>query len=420
MALERPAAPATAIRAAILGHLRDRAEGVVNQTVARIWAEIPAYGATDQRALVDDVRQHVAAHHDALIRILAADRAPSREDLLFTRRHTAARVGRIPIASYMQAFRIYQEVIWQALLKGTGDDASQRAVLNLVGPVLDYVNVATTYAAELYIEIEQLELAGGERVRRDLLEDLVAGRPVMPGSGQDAARQAGLGPNTPCLVVVAVPRTPVAEEQVLHSASGAIARACRSRLMPLTVLRRDEIVVVAGVRNAEASQVVAGLTESYERLAQQQLRLAIGVSTLQSGLTGVASAYREARGAAECLGPSGGVLGLPSLSAFDYLLSFRDATAQRLIPSAIQQFVQDDLGHGGVLTRTLLAYVDSNLNVKATSKRLYVHANTAHHRLNRIAEETGLDLRRLDDVLELLVAIRLAQPRGDRPPGTWG
>lgn len=420
MALERPAAPATAIRAAILGHLRERAEGVVNRTVARIWAEIPAYGATDQPALFDDVCQHVRAHHDALICILAADRAPSHEDLLFTRRHTAARVGRIPIASYMQAFRIYQDVIWQALLEEAGDEPSRRAVLKLVGSVLDYVNVATTYAAELYIEIEQLELAGGQRVRRDLLEDLVAGRPVMPGPGQDAARQAGLGPNTPCLVIVAVPRAPVAEEQVLHSASGAIARACRSRLMPLTVLRRDEIVVVAGVRNAEASQVVAGLTESYEKLARQQLRLAIGVSTVQSGLTGVASAYREARGAAECLGPSGGVLGLPSLSAFDYLISFRDATAQRLIPPAIQRFVEDDLGHGGVLTRTLLAYVDSNLNVKAMSRRLYVHANTAHHRLNRISEQTGLDLRRLDDVLELVVAIRLAQPRGDRPPGAWG
>lgn len=54
------------------------------------------------------------------------------------------------------------------------------------------------------------------------------------------------------------------------------------------------------------------------------------------------------------------------------------------------------------------------------SKRLYIHANTAHHRLHKITEQTGLDLRKLDDVLELVVAIRLAQPLGDRPPGAWG
>lgn len=386
----------------------------------RIWAEVPAYGASRHGGLLADVRQHVTTHHEALLRLLDAEAAPVREDLLFTRRHTAARVGRIPIADYLQAFRIYQDVMWEALLEQVDGQATGQAVLALVGPVLDYVNLATTYAAELYIEIEQLEVAGGERVRRDLLEDLVAGRPVMPGPRQDAARDAGLEPNRPCLVVVAVARATSDDEQALRSASGALARSCRSRLLPLTVLRRDEIVVVAAAREAEIGQVVAGLNESHERLAQQRVRLAIGMSTIHSGLAGVASAYREARGASECLGPAGGVLALPALDAFDYLVSFRDATAERLISPVIQRFVQDDLGHGGVLTGTLLAYVDSNLNVKAMSKRLHIHSNTAHYRLNRIAEQTGLDLRKLDDVLALVVAIRLGQPLGDRPPGAWG
>ncbi len=87
---------------------------------------------------------------------------------------------------------------------------------------------------------------------------------------------------------------------------------------------------------------------------------------------------------------------------------------------AIQAFIQDHLERGGVLTGTLIAYFDSNLNVTAMSKRLYIHTNTAHHRLRKLAEQTGVDLRKLDDVLELVVAIRLAQPLGDRPPGAWG
>lgn len=426
-----PSSPATSVRGALVRRLEERSQDVIDQTVRRIWAEVPAYSASERPGLMDDVRQHVTTHHATLVRLLAAQKSPNREDLLFTRRHVAARVGRIPIADFMAAFRIYQDVVWRVLLEesigppplGEGRvgaaDAGAQAALSLVGLVLDYVNLATTYAAELFIEIEQLDLAGGERVRRDLLEDLVTGRPVLPGPRQDAARDAGLGPNTPCLVVVAVPRATPGDEQLLRSAAGTIARACRAQLMPLTVLRRDEIVVVAATRDPEASQVVAGLTESFQRLVKQQVRLAIGVSTVHPGLAGVAAAYQEARGAAECLGPDGGVLALPALSAFDYLVSFRDATAQRLVSPKIQQFVQDDLEHGGVLTSTLLAYVDSNLNVKAMSQRLYIHANTAHYRINRIAEQTGLDLRKLDDVLELLVAIRLARPRGDRPPGAW-
>jgi hypothetical protein len=73
-----------------------------------------------------------------------------------------------------------------------------------------------------------------------------------------------------------------------------------------------------------------------------------------------------------------------------------------------------------VLTSTLLAYASSNLNVTVLSQRLSVHVNTAHYRPNKIAEQTQRDLRKLDDVLELVIAVRLAEPLGDRPPGRGG
>lgn len=60
------------------------------------------------------------------------------------------------------------------------------------------------------------------------------------------------------------------------------------------------------------------------------------------------------------------------------------------------------------------------MNVKALSERLHLHTNTAHYRLNRIAEQTGSDLRSLADVLDLVIAIHLARPLGDRPPAAWG
>lgn len=407
-------------RAVLVKRLAERHEELVDATVERIAAEIPAYGDPRRRGLLDDVREHVSKHHEVLVGLLAANAAPTREDLLFTRRHTAARVGRIPIADYMHAFRIYQDVMWRALLEEAADGRRGPDALALVGLVLDYVNLATTFAAELYIEIEQLELAGGERIRRDLLDDLVAGRPVPAGAPQEVARAHGLGPTAPCLVLVAVPRALPGDELALRSASGTIARACASRLAPLTVLRHDEIAVVAAAPDSDLSRTIAGLTEGYERLAKQQVRLAIGVSTVQPGLTGVAEGYREARGAAECLGPAGGVLALPALSAFDYLISFHNATAERLIAPRVRAFVREDLGSGGVLAATLRAYVDCDLNVKALSRRLYIHANTAHNRLNKIAELTGLDLRKLENVLEVLVAVRLADPVGAQPPGAWG
>lgn len=418
VALKRPPSAAT-VRGTILAQLHGRRDEVVDQTVRRIWSEVPAYAGSSNPNLAEDVAEHVRKHFDVLVRLLVADTAPSREDLLFTRRHTAARVGRVPLADYMAAFRTFLDVMWHDLLEQATDETSSQAVLALVGLVIDYVNLATTYAAELYGEIEQMDVAGGDRVRRDLLEDLVAGRPVAPGPAQDAARSAGLGPTTPCLVMVAVPRGAPPDEQILRSAAGNLARAAASQLMPLTVLRRDEIVVIAAIRSSNPATALAGLAATQNKLAQQRVLLALGVSTVQPGLGGVADGYREARGAAECLGPNGGILALPNLSALDYLISFRDPTAERLISPSIQQFIRTDLERGGVLTRTLLGYVESNMNVSAMSKQLHIHANTAHHRLSKISEQTQLDLRRLDDVLQLVVAIRLAQPLGDRPPGSW-
>jgi sugar diacid utilization regulator len=57
----------------------------------------------------------------------------------------------------------------------------------------------------------------------------------------------------------------------------------------------------------------------------------------------------------------------------------------------------------------LLAYAAADLNAKAAAEQLLIHVNTAHYRLGRIAEKTGCDLRRLADVIDLLIAVRLAE-----------
>ena len=75
---------------------------------------------------------------------------------------------------------------------------------------------------------------------------------------------------------------------------------------------------------------------------------------------------------------------------------------------AIADFLAEDAGKGGTLTRTLLAYVEADLNVSSAAEQLLIPANTAHYRLARIAKKTGFDLRNVLHPMELLVAIALA------------
>jgi hypothetical protein len=394
---------------------RARMEEILDGSVRAMQEEIPSYRSADP-PMLGSVREHVRLHFESLLSALSLDRPITREDLLFIRPAATyrARSG-VPLADFMHAFRIGQREIWRALAAGAVDDETRDAAVAVTEQVIEYVNLASTHAAEVYAEVEGLLQAQGERVRRDLLGELLEGRLPEPGPRLDAAREAGLEPAAGCLVIAAMARAEPADEHALRSAASAIARACGGAVPPLTVVRRDEIVIVARGGGRDLQVVSEALRTSQAKLSESGIPLAIGVSTVHSGLDRVPAAYREACAARERLDARGGVVALPTLSAFDYLTMIGGDTARRLIPGAVLDFVERDLAEGGELSRTLLAYVGADLNAKAASEQLHVHVNTAHYRLGKIAERTGCDLRSISDVLELLIAIKLA-PGGDLAP----
>jgi sugar diacid utilization regulator len=392
----------------IVETLRARQAEIVERGVERIWAEIPAYAKITDPAFVNDVRQHVTVHSDALLRSLEQERPLERKDLGFMRPTATRRVGRIPIADFMQAFRTYNEVFWEAVLENATNDESRAVVLDAAGIIIRYINTAATEAAEVFLEAEQLLLAQGDRVRRDLLDDLLAGRPPAPGPKLMAAHDAGLHGAAPNIVIVAVPLTAPDDEHTLRALAVALARAVGCTLQPLTVNRQDQLVLLARVER-EITQVVEGLVAAHERLAAEGSPLAIGVSAVQKGLERTAHAYAEAQAAVEQVRTTGGVVALPVLSAFDCLTLFGRETARGRIPASVRQFVADDLADGRILTTTLLEYVASDFNARLTAERLFVHPNTARYRLGKIEERTGCDLRRVADVLDLLIAVRVAE-----------
>jgi hypothetical protein len=168
--------------AGLVETLRSRSDAVIDRGLQRIRTEIPEYRAITDPAFLADVREHVALHHEAMMRSVEAGRPVDREELSFMRARATRRVGRIPLAAFMQAFRIYQEEFWDALLESADSEAARTSAMEAAGTIIRYINVAAAEAAEVYLEAERLLHAQGERVRRDLLEDLLAGRQPAPGS----------------------------------------------------------------------------------------------------------------------------------------------------------------------------------------------------------------------------------------------
>ena len=51
------------------------------------------------------------------------------------------------------------------------------------------------------------------------------------------------------------------------------------------------------------------------------------------------------------------------------------------------------------MIETAEEFLDNNLNVSETSRKLYLHRNTLTYRLDKIAGETGLDVRKFSDAV---------------------
>ncbi len=390
-----------------------RAE-LATESLREIRAAIPAYSAIDDPVILADVTEHVAENHDALRSSLVRGEPVTAQELAFIGPHAALRARRgVPLADFLQAFRIGHRVIWDAIVEfAAEDEQAAAAALDAARLVMEFIDLASTHAAQAYLEAQQLLLAEGDRVRRDLLEDLLAGREPAPGPRLTAARAAGLESRGRCVLIAAVPVSPADDELALRSAASALARAAGGVLRPLTVVRQDEIVIVRALDGDDARRLTEPVERAQRDLAATGVRLAIGISTPLETTAGLPDGYREACAALESLPPGGGVMALPDLSAFDYLTLRSDGTVLRLLAPAVRRFVEEDTAGGGALTATLLAYASANLNAKVAAQRLYIHVNTAHHRLARIEDKTGCDLRDLGDVQELLIAIRLAGARG--------
>ena len=394
-----------ALRDALAARLDELSE----EATAKIISEIPAYRNIDDQ-LRRDVRAHVEAHLSASLESLVSGRDVTREDLLFVRPHAARRTRRVSVTDFIRAFYVGERVLWDAALALAHDEDSSRAALAFASHLPRYFELATTHAAEVYLEAQEQLAATGERIRRDLLEDLLAGRELETGPRLDAARAAGLRDGASVQVISATPSESPGDEELLRGGASALARAAGGPTLPLSVVRRDEIVLVLPVRDAAADGAALNtrLADVQQRLADAGLPLNIALSTAVAGLAQIPDAYREAYTLRIALGPAPGVTSLTEMSAFEYLTLRPDATAGRLIAPAIHEFVIQDARDGSPLITTLRAYVASDLNARRAAEGLHIHVNTAHYRLGRIAERTGCDLRRIGDLVEILIAARLA------------
>jgi sugar diacid utilization regulator len=263
---------------------------------------------------------------------------------------------------------------------------------------VDLAHTVANQTAVAIAKIHVLERLTEKNIIKDFFEDLAAQR-LGPPLEERAAR-LGCDLDSPHVVVSAEHTDPVLEREIASIAPGTLVDT-----------RERTLRALVPVTSGRGAQVVDELRRLQARVETPG---AVGVSSVCVGAAALGQGFEEARHA--LLGTSvmrseHGVVGYDELGPYKYLLRIAlDPAARDSTIDAVARLADYDRDRGSSLLTTLEEFLGRRGNISATSDALFVHQNTLRQRLRRIAELTGIDLRR-DDWLMVEIAVKLVRLR---------
>jgi GAF domain-containing protein len=245
-------------------------------------------------------------------------------------------------------------------------------------------------------KVQVIEQLTEKNLIKDFFEELAGGRPR--GDLEGRAARLGCDLDQPHVILVAEP----ADEALERALRGAAPGSLFDR-------REDSLRALVRLQTASADSFL-------ERLRRVQADLprpvSAGISSVCKGEATFADGFAEAQQAllgTIVLRGEPTVLSYDELGAYKYLLrvavdgGVRDATVD-----AVSKLADYDAQRGSQLIATLEEFLRRHGSISATSEALFVHPNTLRQRLRRIAELSGLDLRR-DDWLLIEIAVKMVK-----------
>jgi GAF domain-containing protein len=263
---------------------------------------------------------------------------------------------------------------------------------------LDLARAAAYQSAVAIKKIQVLERLTEKNLIKDFFEDLAAQRPSDAIEGR--AARLGCDLERPHVVIAAVRVDDALERAVASLARGAL------------IDRSDQSLrALAPVKAEGAGRFIGELRRIHADFGSNA---AIGVSSVCVGPAALGQGFEEARHAllgAAVTRRDRGVLGYDELGPYKYLLRIAlDPTARDSTIDAVAKLADYDRERSASLLATLEEFLGRRGNISATSDALFVHPNTLRQRLRRIADLTGIDLRR-DDWLMVEIAVKMVRLR---------
>lgn len=285
---------------------------------------------------------------------------------------------------------------WLVVVGGEGPDTE--AAEELVETVEEFAAIA---ALDRSRRAEGLR--GTRRIAEDVLARVEAGGTVR--ELEERLQQAGADPSAALVAAVAGLVGRADQLEVVRSLVEDVAQQLAA---PVVAIGRDERVVallpaVDGVDDV--------LRTAFARLAPGLggSRFVVGVSG-PAGADALAGAVEEARFAcrlAVARGVPVSVVTADEVTSHVLLLaSVPDEVRRTFAVRVLGRVLEYDTRTGAGLLDTLQVFLDCSGSWTRTAEALHVHVNTVRYRIERVEQLTGRDLGRLEDRVDVFLALR--------------
>ena len=255
---------------------------------------------------------------------------------------------------------------------------------------------------------QRLAIRREEAKRREFAEDLLSGAGDLE---QLRERAAAFGFHLPAAHRVVVARTerPVEEGGDLHIGAEIRIRQAFGRDDLVVATKEGSLVCIVP---SDAEEPAARLAAALDDLGTDSWR--VGEGRIEPGPAGVARSYRQAR---EALELANRLERTEPVARYDELLVYHVLLGDRIELRALVDRtlggLRDGRGGAGPFVDTLEAYFAEGGNVSATARRLHLSTRAVSHRLQTIADRTGLRPQNPEDRFLLEVAVRATRLLGD-------
>ncbi|WP_031077567.1 helix-turn-helix domain-containing protein [Streptomyces sp. NRRL WC-3742] len=299
-----------------------------------------------------------------------------------------------------------QDALGTLVLRGRPDldDADRR--------LFERASVVTALLLLLRRSVAETE----NRVRGELLTDLLTAPERDPAGLTARGRRLGVDLARPHLVLVAEPadRTDGAERERLAGAARRYLFGSRG-----VGAEHGEAVVLL-VPEAEYAAGAEGAEETARQAADRLARLAgfpvtVGAGRPAAGPSALAASYAEGLRcvrALRVLGRAGEGASARALGFLGVLLG-DGHDVDGFVGGVLGPLLDYDARRGTELVRTLRAYFDCGGSLTRAKDELHVHVNTVVQRLDRVEALLGKDWHEPERSLELQLALRLQLLGGD-------